>query len=102
MNIHFEQSEKKLRVFLYMLVIVAVFSVFVLISNTSGTVDLHLSMPSSLASGQPAYGKVSNMPVAIPAPLSPANEVHKTATSIPSSTPSPLPQAVPAPVPHRP
>lgn len=99
MHIHFQQAEKKSQVFSYMLIAVVVFTISMLILNASRTVDLHLSIPS-LSSEQPVYGEISNMPVAIPAPLPPAEQVQVTA--IPSSTPSPLPQAVPVHVPDLP
>src|SRR5690349_7463199 len=101
MNIHFQQVEKKSQVFLYMLVVVVVFTVSMLISNTRRTVNLHLPIAHT-SSMQPAYGEISNMPVAVPAPVPPANAAPMATPPMPSSTPSPLPQAVPAPVPSLP
>lgn len=101
MNIHFQQVEKKSQVFLYMLVVVVVFTVCMVISNTSQTVNLRLPIHSA-SSMQAAYGKISNIPVAIPVPVPPAEQVQMTLAAVPSSTPSPVPQAVPVPVPSLP
>ncbi len=100
MNIHFQQVEKKSQVFSYMLVAMAVFTVSMLILNVGRHSELHQSSPS--LPGQRVYTVDSNMPVAIPAPLAPQEQVQMTTTPVTSTMPAPLPQAVPAPMPDVP
>ena len=97
MNIHFEQAEKKSQVLLYVLVIVVPFTVWILISNTSSTFNLHLPIHPSFV--QRVHGDITNTPVAIAAPLPPAEQVQEKNAPVTSSTPSPVPQPVPVPMP---
>lgn len=100
MNIHFQQAETKSKGFSYILAALSVCTVMLMILNISRQTELHLSTPSSTKQG--VYMESSGMPVAIPAPLPPVEQLQAIATPTPSSTPSPLPQAVPVPVPDLP
>lgn len=100
MNIHFQQAEKKSQVLFYILVGVAALTVLMLIWNAGRTIELQVSIPS--LSGQVVYIENNSMPVAVPAPLPPAEQAQMTTMPAPSSTPSPLPRAVPVPVPDLP
>jgi hypothetical protein len=100
MNIHFQQDEKRSQVFFYMLVALAVFTVSLLILNIGWHSEFRLSVPSS--SPQEALMENSSLPVAVPAPLPPAEQLQGTVTPAPSATPGPLPQAIAAPVPDLP
>jgi hypothetical protein len=101
MNIQFQQVEKKSQVFSYILMVGVAFAISMLILNAVRTNNLHLSIPSSV-SGQAAYGGMNSLPVAIPAPQPPAEQINMAPTLVVSSTPSPLPKAVAVPVPTLP
>jgi hypothetical protein len=100
MNIHFQQAETKPKGFSHILVALAVFTGLVLILNINRHTELHLSIPSSI--GQGFYTESSSMPVVIPAPLPPQEQVQVTAAPALLTTPAPLPQAVLAPTPDVP
>ncbi len=100
MNIHFQQAEKKSQVFFYIFVALAFLSAMMVLLNASSRVEVHLSIPASSAQGVALEN--NTMPVAIPAPLPPAEQVQSTNTPAPSATVGLLPQAVPVPTPDLP
>ena len=102
MNIHFQQVEKKSQMFSYVLVVFAVFMVLMLTLSLSRHFELHLSIPS--VSLQAAHLENTNMPVAIPAPLPPAEQAQTIATPEPfgNSQTVLVPQAIAAPMPSVP
>ena len=102
MNIHFQQLEKKSQMFSYIPVVFAVFMVLMLTLSLSRHFELHLSIPS--VSLQAGHSENTNMPVAIPAPLPPAEQVQNIATSgmVGDSQAALVPQAIAAPIPSVP
>ncbi|MEO5886152.1 MAG: hypothetical protein ABIQ77_00675 [Anaerolineales bacterium] len=102
MNIHFQQVEKKSQVFSYMLAGLAVFTVLMLILGFSRHIELQLSIPS--VSMQAVHSENTNMPVAIPAPLPPAEQAQTIVTPEPfgNSQAVLVPQAIAAPMPSVP
>lgn len=102
MNIHFQPVEKKSLLSSYLLVAFATFTVLMLALSMSRQVEVYFSVPAiSIQAVQPVN---SDLPVAIPAPLPPAE------TTTANSTPEPdgnamsiaIPQAIPAPAPSVP
>ncbi|HAX69378.1 MAG TPA: hypothetical protein PK152_01685 [Anaerolineales bacterium] len=102
MNIHFQPVEKKSLLSSYLLVAFATFTVLMLVLSMSRQVEIHFSVPAiSIQAVQPVN---SDLPVAVPAPMPPA----EATTAI--STPEPdwnamsmvIPQAIPAPAPSVP
>ena len=102
MNIHFQQVEKKSQVFSYILAAFAVFTVLMLTLSFSRHTDLHLSIPST--SIQVVHSENTHLPVAIPAPLPPAEQAQTNATPEPfgNSQAVLVPQAIAAPMPSVP
>lgn len=102
MNIHFQQVEKKSQVFSYILVVFAVFTVLMLTLSISRHAELHPSSPS--VSLQAVHSANTNTPVAIPAPLPPAEQAQTTVTPEPfgNSQMVLVPQAIAAPMPSVP
>ena len=102
MNIHFQQVEKKSQLFSYILAAFAVFTVVMLTLSISRHADLHLSIPS--VSLQAVHSENTNLPVAIPAPLPPAEQAQTNATPEPfgNSQAVLVPLAIAAPIPSVP
>lgn len=102
MNIHFQQVEKKSQSFSYILAAFAVFTVLMLTLSISRHAELHLSSPS--VSLQAVNSENTNVPVAIPAPLPPAEQVQTIATpeAFGNSQAVLAPQAIAAPMPSVP
>ncbi len=102
MNIHFQQVEKKSQVFSYILVVFAVFTVLMLTLSISRHAELRLS--SSSVSLQTVHPENTNAPVAIPAPLPPAEQAQTIITPEPfgNSQAVLVPQAIAAPMPSVP
>jgi hypothetical protein len=100
MNIHFQQAEKKSPVLFYTLIVLAVLTALMMVLNAGWHSDFRLSVPSS--AGRVVLSESGSLPVAIAAPLPPAEQIPATTMPVASSTPSPLPQAVAVPVPDMP
>ncbi len=98
MNIHFQQVEKKSQIFSYILVVFAVFVALMLTLSISRHFELQPSIPDI---SMPA---VHSEPVAIPAPLPPAEQAQTIATPEPfgNSQTVLVPQAIAAPMPSVP
>lgn len=102
MNIHFQPVEKKSQLSSYLLVAFAIFTVLMLVLSMSRQVEIHFSVPSiSIQAVQPVK---SDQPVAVPAPLPPAEATTANSTPAPTgnANTSLAPQAVPAPAPSVP
>lgn len=102
MNIHFQQVERKSPVVSYLLAAFAIFTVLMFVLSLSRHAELHWSVPSVTV--QAAQTKHGDLPVAIPAPLPPAEQAQAIATPEAASSPesSVVPQAIAAPVPSVP
>lgn len=102
MNVHFLQVERKSQLSSYLLAAFAIFTVLMFALSLSRYVELHWSVPS--LSVQTAQVANSDLPVAIPAPLPPAEQTLTIVTAEPAgSAPSILmPQVIPVPVPSVP
>jgi len=102
MNIHFEPVEKKSPLFSYVLVALATFTVLMLVLNMSRQVEIHFSVPAlSIQAVQPVN---SDLPIAVPAPVPPAEAPQAISTPEPTTNTvtSLAPQAIPVPVPSVP
>ncbi len=102
MNIHFQPIEKKSQLFSYLLVVFGTFTVLMLVLSMSRQVDIHFSVPAiSIQAVQPVN---SDLPVAVPAPLPPAEATQVIATPAPigNAATSLAPQPIPAPAPSVP
>lgn len=102
MNIHFQQVEKKSQVFSYILAAFAVFTIVMLALSFSRQANLRLPIPS--VSLQAVHSENTHMPVAIPAPLPPAEQTQTIATPelFGNSQAVLVPQAIAAPMPSVP
>jgi hypothetical protein len=102
MNVHFVQVERKSQLFSYLLAAFAIFTVLMFALSLSRHAELHWSV--SAVTVQAAQAENSDLPVAIPAPLPPAEVTQPIVTPEPAgTTPSSLvPQVIPAPVPSVP
>lgn len=99
MNIHFSQVERKTPFASYLLAAFAVFTMVMLVLSISRHAELHWSVPST--SGQVIQIIDNNLPLAVPAPLPPAEQAQAVLTPEPAgAAPGVLvPQAIPAPAP---
>jgi hypothetical protein len=102
MNIHIPQVERKSELFSYLLAAFAVFTLLMLSLSFIRMAELRLPVPS-VDIYQPQTEK-TNMPVAIPAPIPPVEQVQSIVTpEAAANTQSILvPQIVPAPAPSVP
>jgi len=99
MNIYVSQVEKRSQLFSYLLAAFAMCTALILILSFSQYLSHRWSMAA-------AYSEVVstesvNIPVAIPAPLPPAEQIQISMTALPVSA-NPVPQALPVPVPSVP
>ena len=101
MNIHFSQVERRSQLFSYLLAALAIGTVMMLILSFHQYFGHRGTMLSSTSS-QVVHTEISNTPVAIPAPLPPAEQIHLSITSMPDDGENPVPQVVPIPVPSVP
>lgn len=101
MNIHFSQVEKKSQLSSYLLVAFATFTVLMLVLSMSRQVEIHFSVPAILIQAvQPVN---SDLPVAVPAPMPPAEATQVIVTPAPTGNANTsLAQAIPAPMPSVP
>lgn len=102
MNIHFPQTERKSHLVSQLLVAVVAFTLLMVALHLSRGVEIHFSVPSiSIQAVQPAN---SDLPVAVPAPLPPAEATTANSTPEPdgNATSILVPQAIPAPAPSVP
>ena len=102
MNIHFQPVEKKSQLSSYLLAAFATFTVLLLVLNMSRQVEVHFSVPSiSIQAVQPVN---RDLPVAVPAPLPPAEATTANSTPEPDGNAMSMviPQAIPAPAPSVP
>lgn len=99
MNIHFSQVERKTPFASYLLAAFAVFTMVMLVLSFSRHAELHWSVPST--SGQLIHTVDDNLPLAVPAPLPPAEQALTSLTPEPAGAAPAMsvPQAVPAPAP---
>ena len=102
MNIHFSQVERKSQVVSYLLAAFAVFTAFMLTLSLIRDAEFHWFVPSTAVQAVQTIG--NDLPIAIPAPLPPAEEAPAIATPEPvGSSPSILvPQVIAAPMPSVP
>lgn len=102
MNIHFQPVEKKSQLASYLLVAFATFTALMLVLSMSRQVEVRFSVPSiSIQAIQPVN---SDLPIAIPAPLPPAEATNASSTPEPVGNASlhPVPQVIRAPMPSVP
>ena len=99
MNTYFLQVEKRSQLSSYLLAAFAICTLIMLILSFNQSLENRWSMPS--ASSQVVHSE-SSVPVAIPAPLPPAEQIQMSNTSLPSGGANPVPQVVPIPVPSVP
>jgi hypothetical protein len=102
MNIHFQQIEKKSQLFSHILAAFAVFTVVVLTLSFVRQAELRLFIPT--VSIQAVHSENTLVPVAIPAPLPPAEQAQTIVTPEPfvNSQAVLVPQPVAAPMPSVP
>jgi hypothetical protein len=100
MNIHFSQIERRSQLFSYLLVAFAICTLMMLILSFSRYFENRWTMPS--ASAQMVYSESASVPVAIPAPHPPAEQIQISITFMPSGGENPVPQVVAIPVPSVP
>lgn len=102
MNIHYPQVERKSQSSSYMLTAFAICMAMMLVLNLVRHVEIRWSIPS--ISVQAAQIENGTVPIAIPAPLSPAEAIQATSTPEPDGNASSnlMPQAIPAPAPSVP
>lgn len=96
MNIYFPQVHKRSHLSSYLLAAFAVCTALMLILSFNQYFAHRWSTPS-VFSDVVSIGN-TNTPVAVPAPLPPAEQVKASMTALPESA-NPVPQAVPVPVP---
>jgi len=99
MNIYFPQVEKRSQVFAHVLAAFAI-SVALMLALSFNQYFAHRWSISS-ASSEIVSAEMSNVPVAIPAPLPPAEQIQVSMMVL-SGSADPVPQAVPVPVPSVP
>ena len=102
MNIHFPQTERKSHLVSQLLVAVIAFILLIVALRVSHGVEIKFSVPSiSIQAVQPAN---SDVPVAIPVPLPPAEQPQAIVTpeAAGNATSILVPQAIPAPAPSVP
>jgi hypothetical protein len=101
MNIHFSQVERRSQLFSYLLAAFALYTVMMLILSLNNYFEHRGTMLSSNSS-QVAHTESSSVPVVIPAPLPPTDQIQIIVTPLPSIGSNPIPQAVPVPAPSVP
>lgn len=102
MNIHFPQTERKSHLVSQLLVAVVAFTLLMVALRVSRGVEIHFSIPSiSIQAVQPVN---SDLPIAVPAPLPPAEQPQAIVTpeAAGNATSILVPQAIPAPAPSVP
>lgn len=102
MNIHFPQTEKKSHLVSQLLVAVVAFTLLMMALRLNRGGEIHFSVPSiSIQAVQPAN---SDVPVAIPVPLPPAEQPPAIVTPEAAGNAMSIfvPQAIPAPAPFVP
>ena len=100
MNIHFSQVENRSQLFSYLLAAFAICTLLMLILSFSHYFEQRWS--GSSTSAQVVHAESNNVPVAIPAPLPPAEQIQMSNISLPSGGANPVPQVVAIPVPSVP
>ena len=102
MNIHFSQVERKSQVFSYLLAAFAVFTASMLALSLGRHAAIHWSAP--VTSSQAIQIVDQHLPVAVPAPLPPAEQAQALLTPEPAGTAPAIlvPQVIPAPAPFMP
>jgi len=100
MNIHFPQVEKRSQLSSYLLAAFAICTLTMLVLSFSHFFENRWSMPS--VSSQVVHAESNIVPVAIPAPVPPTDQIQISVTPLPSVGENPVPQAVPVPVPSVP
>lgn len=99
MNIYFPQVEKRAHLFSYLLAVFAICTALMLMLSFTNYFAHRWSMSS--VSSEVVSTESAGMPVAIPAPLPPAEQIQVSMTTSPANT-NPVPQAVPVPMPSVP
>jgi hypothetical protein len=100
MNTYFPQVEKRSHLSSYVLAVFAICTLLMLVLSFSRFFENRWSMPS-VPSGV-VTTESANMPVAIPAPVPPTDQVQMSVTPLPAGSLNPVPQVVPVPVPSVP
>ena len=101
MNSHFSQVERRSHLFSYLLAAFAIYTVWMLVLSFNHYFEQRGTMLSS-SSSQGAHTESSNVPVAIPAPHPPVEQIQASNSSMPALNANPVPQVVPIPVPSVP
>ena len=99
MNIHFSQVENRSQLSSYLLAAFAISVVLMLALSFNQYFAHHWSLSS--ASSDVVSAESATTPVAIPAPLPPAEQIQVSMQPSPASA-NPVPQVVPVPVPSVP
>lgn len=101
MNIHFSQVENRSQLFSYLRAAFAICTVMMLILSFSHFFEQRsIILPST--SSQVVHTESNNVPVAIPAPHPPAEQIQTSDTSMSSLGANPVPPVVAIPVPSVP
>lgn len=93
MNIYFLQVEKRSQLFSYLLAAFAICTLLMLILSFSHFFEDRRSMPSNSLQAVPAES--SSMPVIIPAPLPPQDQIQISSVPLSSDSADFVPQVVP-------
>lgn len=96
MNIYISQVEKRSPLFSYLLALFAICTMLMLVLNFSRFFENRWDMTFSSSQAVPAESV--SIPVAIPAPMPPADQIQVSAVPLPGFE-NPVPQVVPAPIP---
>ena len=100
MNIYFQQVEKRSQLSSYLLAAFAICTLLLLVLSFSRFFEQRWS--GSSTSAQVVHAESNNVPVAIPAPLPPAEQIQISTTLLSSGSANPVPQVVAIPVPSVP
>lgn len=98
MNIYFSQVERRSQLFSGLLATFAIYTVVMLILSFNHYFE-HRSPMLSSTSSQVVQTEGNHVPVAIPAPLPPAEQIQISITQMADGGEKPVPQVVPIPVP---
>lgn len=102
MNIHYSQVEKKSQAASYLLAALAIATALMMTLSLNRHAEIHWS--AAATSGQVDQTVDSHLPVAIPAPLPPAEQVQVIGAPelVADTQPISVPQVIPAPAPSVP
>lgn len=100
MNTYFPQGEKRSQLSSYLLAAFAICTLMMLILSFSRFSENRWSMPS--IASEVVTTESASMPVAIPAPVPPPDQLQMSVTPLPAGSVNPVPQVVPVPLPSVP